>query len=569
LNGSTEDLRSLIFRRRNSAGKSIPIPYKDIVTGFDARYAPVLAGLPEQYAKVFDTFEGSQREKIGNKSAFDSFFVDGPRKVHAVYSDKPRRTAVNEGWYKGAIDRLASTLQSRSIRVSSKEEAIKGEQGDNRFTYDSSGMDLTTSSGPTWFIGPWYPTSGIDPKKRPEVQACYDYISGRYDDFIAAVRAEQWEVWFWTGMTYHRLVSRGSDVHDPKRNRLIIALEKAEPILWKIFTVALQESLRATKSPGGVRIHVAWMDLPNIDVDMQIMLREAEAHGRAVVSGDLSNFDATIPPWMLRDLGPVIDNWLQTDLKLGEALCYCLAYRTQLITPVGLVGCQPSSMKSGSGGTNLLDSLCNVLVHYYAEEAGLYKVHNLAVQGDDFVIDGEGVEPGAVEEAFEVFGMEANKSKQMYERGVLSYLQHIHFLEKIGGIASVYRSLSSSLTYERLRFKSGEWNPFAEIVRTISQLEVTALSPFFETLVEFVQEGDRYKLGANYPASEIISRSGQAGVETLERGTASVSKSGLRESGFDRLAVNRVLRGWSPPPWGSRERFLEVYGERASGITIA
>jgi hypothetical protein len=219
-------------------------------------------------------------------------------------------------------------------------------------------------------------------------------------------------------------------------------------------------------------------------------------------------------------------------------------------------------MKSGSGGTNLLDSLVQVLVHYYAEEAGLYKIHNLMVQGDDFCLDGEGVSPEAIEEAFKIFGMEANKSKQTFERGTLTYLQRVHLLGTLGGSASVYRSLNSILTYERMRYKEGEWNPFAEIVRTLSQLEVTNLSPFFLTLVGFVSEADRYSLGANLPAMEVMRRGGEAAAETLQRENGSVSKSGQLVSGFDRMAVNRVLRGWNPPPWGSRELFLEVYGDR-------
>jgi hypothetical protein len=396
------------------------------------------------------------------------------------------------------------------------------------------------------------------------VQRCFADILTRVDEFESAIRSGNLQAWLWTAVAYHRLVSRGMDIHDPKRDRLVAALEKAEPIWWKRFSVNMQDAEKRIIMPGGVRANVAWYDLPQIDLDMQIFLDEAEKNNRIVVSGDLSNFDATIPPWMIADMGNIIDAWLATDLRLGEALCYTLAYRTQLITPVGIYPAQPSSMKSGSGGTNNLDSKCNKIVHYYGEEIGLYKIHNLTVQGDDFCSDGEGVTPEAIEEVFKIFGMEANKSKQMYIRGVLSYLQKIHIRGVLGGAASVYRALNSSLTYERLRYKADEWNAFAEIARTLSQLETTAFSPFFEVLVDFVKRGDRYNLGANLPPSQVLARAGNAGRETIQRDEFAAWKSGSRKSGFDGMAVNRVLRGEKLPPWGSRERFYSVYGDRAN-----
>jgi hypothetical protein len=489
-------------------------------------------------------------------------------KVKAVYSDKPVSGKLKLNAHRRAVDKVQSLLSDNSVDLNSMKEAIHGASSgqSNPYLIDAEGMDGTTNSGLPFDISPWVPSPEVSGDKRLEVERAYEYIVSKAEQAIKSYSSD--EIVQWTALTFMRLVQKGYDIDNPKKVRIVMGLEKAEPILWKMFTFNLMAALRKFTTPSGNHVFVAWNDLPCIDADMQIILRQASAANRIVLSGDLSSFDATIPPWLMEQMGPVIGSWVKGGDRLAKGLCNSLAYHTLLVSPTQVYEDQPSSMKSGSGGTNLLDSLINLLVHYYAEELGLYKIHSISVQGDDFVVDGEGVTPDVVEEAFSHYGMEANASKQMYEPEVLSYLQRIHALGWEGGISSTYRTLGSSLSYERLRYSSGKWGPYSEVARTIGQLENCAFSPWFETLVEFVSAHDKYHLGADKPASEVIKLAGEAGKESLLRGSNTAWKAALTDtSGFAKLAVNGVLRGETLPPLGSHERYLRVYGDRVNNCS--
>jgi hypothetical protein len=362
----------------------------------------------------------------------------------------------------------------------------------------------------------------------------------------------------WWAIVAKRLAQK----KDPmKRKRIVIALEKAEAVLWKTFTPALMDIMRAVEI-GGIRPFVAWIDLPVIDVEMQKLLNRATNAGRNVLSGDLASFDATIPPWMIVEMGEVMESWFKPGMGwIARGLCSALANNVNLITPNKVYPAQPSSMKSGSGGTNLLDSLCNMTAQFYGEEIGLYKIEALCVQGDDFVVDGPGIQPDGIAEAFDHFGMIAHPTKQMYEPNALSYLQRIHYKDRLGGISSTFRTLGSIESYERLRYRSGDWNGWVDVVRAISQVENTVFNPAFVPFVQFIQRGDKFELGANIAPSRVLELSGDVGKDVIQHDVNASWKSAQSESGFDRMLVNRVLRGDNQlAPQGSREFFLQAYG---------
>jgi hypothetical protein len=298
-----------------------------------------------------------------------------------------------------------------------------------------------------------------------------------------------------------------------------------------------------------------------IDQDMQLMLRTAEDGGRAVISGDVAGYDASIPPALIAKMGYMIGGWLFNAEYLGVGLCRSLAYGVDLITPNKIWQHGPSSMKSGSGLTNLVDSLILLTILIYGEKIGMYKIVNVAVQGDDFVLDAIGATPEKIQTIFSHFGMDAHPDKQMYTRRALQYLQRVHFLGWTGGISSVYRTLGSLLSYERLRYRSKDWTGYTDVVRAISQLDNCVFNPAFEPLVEFVREGDKFDLGAGISPSLVLQKSGDAGEDVIYRDTNASWKSGGDINGFAQNAVNGVLRDEQLPPLGSRERFIRAYGE--------
>jgi hypothetical protein len=340
----------------------------------------------------------------------------------------------------------------------------------------------------------------------------------------------------------------------------VIAFPKDNAIVWKILTPSAIEALRMITADGGVRIFVGWVDLPAIDMNMQVMLKLAEAEGRTVLSGDVSNFDANLPPKLIEKIGEVIGSWTRGYEHLFANLVRGELYNTSLITPNKFWDAQPSSLKSGSGGTNFVGSLCNLAIQYYGEEIGMYKVRNVCVLGDDFVLDGEGVSPEATSEVFAHFGMESNPSKQFVERGFLHFLQRLHQLGRPGGIASVMRTLGHAMSLERLQFPSSQWNKYSYTVRTLSQLQNAVFNPWFTSLVDTVKSGDRVKLGADFnDPNELVKQSGIAGEYMLEQAGNVTWKDLGKMTAFPNWAVNGVVRGESLPS-DVNALYQRVYG---------
>lgn len=557
--GSTQDLRSPFWSKRTGKTRTW-IPREELVASFWQQINKQEVGLSTQFRELLLDTEAGQLKNIGPQSVFLPWGEDGPQKVAEVYKDKPGLSNLDQRALKRAIDRLVALVPTNSIRMESIRSVVNRERV-NPHAVDQPGMDTHTNSGPPYYINPWKPNGNTKADKRAESQAAFEYIVERAQRAQEALL--QGHPVSWNAIAAKRLAQK-SDVM--KRKRLVIALEKAEPVIWKTFTPQLIEKLREVKMPGGVRPFVAQLDLPEIDKDCQLALRVAESANRIVIGGDYSAYDSSLSPALIELAGSVIGKWLYKGEKLGKALAQSMANKVTLITPNKIWDERPSSMKSGSGGTNLVDSLINLLVMFYGEEIGAFKIVNCAVQGDDFFLDAIGADPEAIHEVAASFGLEAHPDKQMYTRKALAYLQRIHLHGYLGGMASVCRTLGSIMSYERMMYSPSEWNAWVDIIRALSQLENTAFSPWFETLVEFVKKGDKHSLGANLPPSEVIALAGGAGNDFLQRelGRPNKSKDSSQPvmNGFVNMAVNGVLRGESLPPLGSVARFSRVYGKR-------
>jgi hypothetical protein len=564
--GSEEDLRSPLFSKKGPKGDLTHLPY-DIIKGKFAEVLrhvdPTQRGLTKAQLGILTIWENAQAESWGSKSTHLPWMEDGETKVKAIYSDKPQKKQMNVPAYRRALDRIQSMVPSNSIRMTDLETAVKGRPGRTTDAFDTDGMDTTTNSGPPHYRSPFKPTDDQNEEDRRQSEASYQYIMSKAKKLLPGLHRGRVPKWW--AVASQRIVSKGPDPLNPKKKRLVIALEKTETVIWKTITPQAIDALKLY-SLNGVRPLVALYDRPQIINDCQVMLNDAHRMGLTVLSGDLSGFDASIPPWMISNLGPILDSWLHGSTKIGSALTKALSNQVGLITPSRIYDQQPSSMKSGSGFTNLGDSLVNMSALYYGEEIGLYKIHSFSVQGDDFIILGEGISPDSVSEAFSHFGMEAHPDKQMYERDTLSYLQKLHFRGYYGDVASVYRVMISALTYERIKFRPDEWSWAADVVRNLSQLENAVFSPYFEETLKFAASGDKFNLGSSYEPTRLLALSGDAGIKSVKENLVASWKGGnlnaATPDGFTSMAVNGVLRGELLPPHGSAARFKRAFGKR-------
>lgn len=341
--------------------------------------------------------------------------------------------------------------------------------------------------------------------------------------------------------------------------RVVIGVDKRDTCLGKPILNRLIEVCKEVRNPDGTSMFSALCSRLVVDKTMQKMLETAERNGLTVLSTDFSSFDATINPYLMWDVAEAVASWMTpkaANIFLG--LVWSEFFNCRTIAPCGIYGPGPSSMKSGTIFTNILDSLYNLASQRYGVFAGYYEdilCHN--VQGDDATIIGHGVDEHSFEKCVASLGLVGNASKQYKVPHTLAFCQMIHVYGYPGGIYPISRCAASIVSTEddvRMEPGSGEKNIYNYIVsyRTICRLENSCFNPEFAKFVNMVADEDRVNhLCRDMPAAALAKAAGSY-ADKYERYYKDFpwKSFGSTKSGFANSPVNRVLRGELPPPPG-------------------
>jgi hypothetical protein len=562
--GNTNDWRGNYFIKSREEGKYQWMDYDEIVKLADQELGVFDGDESGVMGMIAEHLETGNRERIGPKGLFKPASQDLAEKIRVIWSPKETPKQLDMDALEAAFEDLRGILPPNSISTVGIDVAMRATPYDATFEDEVEGLDPTTNSGPPWFKRNWSPL-GYEPgdKRRARAEMIYSYY--RNDAKQALNVLSRGKLYPFTSMAAQRLTQRGPDqLADDKYKRLVVAMFKTDAILCKMVTAMLIPALRQLAVfNGSVRTFAALMDAPFVDISCQHMMGESQ--GRTILSTDFSGFDQTQIPWIIVRIGEIIASWIRGGNVWVAKLVESMVMNTSILSPVGFFEPGPSSMKSGHGFTNLIDSLISLLNLFYGQRIGAWKIHNAMVQGDDGATDGEDVTPDVFEEVSSHLGLSASNKKQFFEEGAVHYLQRLHLAGKVGGIYSLYRSLGSVLSYERLKFDPDDWNPYLEAMQTISRLDNCAFHPHFERLVEFVAKHDKYELGRNLDPDEVISKAGGLWTEVLHSVEQETINARVdRKKGFATSPANEVLRNRPLPEFGSHERFIHVYGERAT-----
>jgi hypothetical protein len=517
--------------------------------------------------------EEDQAKNWGPQSQFLPWTLDGPKKLHAVMSDKPARSQVDFGAIEQAMDHVAGLLPHRSIKRIPLKEAITGMGGNAKFALDTS----TNAGFPSW-LRDWYATTDekLTDARVAVIRNVMEEASALYD---AAKHAQSYKevVTDFVGTASQRTVQKGPRPLMPnkdgvlKSKRLVIAMPKKETVAGKTIMAPLQQALSQVRNPSsGVRLIPAWSPQPTLDKNIQKFLEFAAHAGRTPLSGDISSFDSSLPPWFMWLVSQAMSKWMdETTANLFLGIMYSDIYRTSVICPSEVVEACPSSVKSGSIFTSLIGCIANYAIQIYGMYAGYYEIDQICVMGDDFIVDGEGVTPDSISKPFADLGMECNPSKQFCHPNMVHFLQRLHVLGAPGGQGSIFRVGGSLLSVEDdTQLKWDERNKYAYIFQALARLENAAFNPEYETLIEFARLGDeRYHLGASMTTQEIVAGAGSYAERKLLEAVVKPWKSTGTGVPFDNWSVNRVLRGAAMPPIG-KERFEFVYGIKYDKVPL-
>jgi hypothetical protein len=555
--GSTQDLRS---------GSTKSVTYEQAIAECDVLMKRTISRIPDAVLRdaFMEELETSNRKNIGPKSMHRPYSEDGPAKLAAVLAPKSVSGDFDQQAFNRALSRLVAMVPAGSLRLDDEYQVLSRERSKgHEFDIDAPGLDGTRNSGLPYLTRPFKPNPSMSPKVYERTRQIFEDIAAT--SIRKRKRLLQNQDVEYVAIVGQRLVNKGlKQLESEKSKRLILALSKDEAVNWKVFTPQLQESLKMCKAPSGIRPFMAWYDAPQIDEEIQKHLRWAESRGLTTLSGDISGFDASVVPQAWQQVADAASVWFK-EPNYFKALNRSVINNVTIVSPIGIHAPVASSIKSGSGGTNLMDCLINIATLFYGEEMGFYKAESYAVQGDDFFVAGEGVEPESVAEAYAHLNLEVHPDKQTFCRGRLNYLQRMHVLGWKGGIASLYRVVGSLLVYERLTVKPDQWNPYLETIQSISKLENLAFHPGFEGAINMVAQWDRYKYFRDLTPDTIVSKAGSLASDVLARDSAASISTRTAEGtkqGFANSPVNGVLRGEVMPPVGSKERFLRVYGNQ-------
>jgi len=560
--GNSQDWRSNYFiKQRRSSRGNLWMTYSEVLKIAD-RYLLDQIGADTFTGKVYQHLEGSNRERIGPKGLYKPASVDLSKKVKAVWSPKEMPSQVVEPALMRALERYGAMFAPHSLSFVGIDVAMRATPYDAAFEHEVQGLDPSKNSGSPWYKRNWSPHSyGTNDPKRKRAEMIFAYYRDATKRALAILG--QGKTVSFRAMLAQRLTQRGQDQFaDGKYKRPVVAMPKENAILGKMVSANLIPAARLiTPFRGSVKTFSALSDSPVVDLSCQLQMQQAG--NNTVLSTDFSNFDASLVPWLLIEIGKQMSKWYRGGDWVAK-LVESMVRKTSMLSPVGFWPEIDSSMKSGDGLTNWLDSSVSIVNLFYGEEVGAWKINNAMVQGDDGATDGDGVTPEVFEEVSSHLGLSANKNKQFYEDGAMHYLQRLHLAGSLGGIYSVYRSLGSMLSYERLKFDPDQWNPYLEAMQTISRIDNCPFHPQFVNLVELMAAHDKYRLGRDLDAKEVIARAGELWQKVLyDIQHESINAKTGDSSGFVNSPANRVLRGGSLPPLGSYERFIDVYGERA------
>lgn len=292
---------------------------------------------------------------------------------------------------------------------------------------------------------------------------------------------------------------RGQSSGDPDfpKQRVVWMMDHMETVIGLALQVPLLDKLRINERFS------AWNHLSVVDKTVTSFI---DSTTTPIMSADYNGFDKTLPEvvihlvfelfryWFDKGDWAAID-WLEEQfLTLG------------IVTPDGIFSDRFKSVPSGSGLTNLVDSLGQLLM--------IGKLRS-SVLGDDGIYLGVADPDELSDFLLTSYGVRVSTDKGGYSRDQVRYLQRLH-LRKYRihglcvGIRSLVRTWKGACYLER---KIPGLHPAFFSARTISQLENAKNHPNFRKAVRYFFERD--KLLHQFDPAELFRLAG--GIDFVEK----------------------------------------------------
>jgi hypothetical protein len=328
----------------------------------------------------------------------------------------------------------------------------------------------------------------------------------------------------------------GSTVHI--KNRTVWMFDHLETI------VGLSAQIPTLNALRGCEEFAAWNNLDHVDEAMTKVLHTS--HGDKIISVDFSGFDQSVPGWLISLAFKILKSWFATrDWPQLDWLEHQFK-TTGCLTPDGWAVGRVGGVPSGSALTNLIDSLCQLILWHYVSWRLRVEIRFLTVLGDDGVILFKG--SPAMDEISDLvqaeFGMTVSSDKGGTSSDSAQFLQRLHMLNYkpdgslCRGVRSVMRTWNGVCHLER---RTSDLPPQFFSARAIMQLENCKWHPNFTKLVGHYFRVDRYAKVLD--PVEIFDEAGGTGkVEEVLRLRSFKSGQELPSQGLNQFATVSELR---------------------------
>lgn len=544
------------------------------------------------YTEIFLEVEAHQAEKIGPRGCFPDM-RDGwiEEFFDKVWSDKPPKKELDKAAIAESLRWFASLIPAHSLDIDDAtidkvwSETLSSEDGPS----SESALNTDTNSCFPDYVHKWlvFDDPGATDAQRAVSAKIRRQVTMVYR---LAMKAKSYKeilpyLHFVATANQRTNVSAGyvrtdSNTYRGKlmsKLRGVVAMPKMDTCLGKALFIKMLPAIRKIKNQDGTPVFLGLFHPAVIDKACQQILETASRSGLVPLSIDYSAFDSTIPPWLMWEVAKAAATWMSHRMaNLWLALVYAFIYQTTLISLSKIYPEGPSSMKSGSWLTNMMDSFVNLVVQRYGLEAGHYKsLITMIVHGDDGIMTGVGVTPDTYEPAADAVGLSANKDKQFYRKDSLAFCQKVHFRGLPGGIYPISRATAAIISKEdddvRLETDKdvvGQF-PYVLAYRTICRMETAAFNPEFARYVNLVADNIDGHLFRDMPANRLAKLAGTY-ADKYQAAVADKPWKGLamgEKGGFAGLCVNRVLHGEVPPKPG-RALFEWVYNVNYDSVTF-
>lgn len=461
-------LRSILSRNEHGSDQIVRTPFwhsgapGPILRKWDqvlVRHADALPG--DLYA-----VEQHNREKVG------------PMSITNPFSNPEKRAGVEAYWLnvEGFQNRVSEEAIERTLHDFSAIRGLRPLSFEN--TVDD--MRLNTWSGA-------------------------DMSTTRADVVEYTLRLIRSGVYNWAAVLLHRGQEGGPEPED----------EKDRPVMGFPFGANIQELcvykplIKATQTRLPTLVP-GWVS--NEMVDLQVTkLFDTGSSRDPVIGTDFASFDTHFNRG-LQDTGQLILRGLFTPSDFMEwwfGSVFWYAFTLPLICTESVMYANDDSgwnhgMGSGSGATQGLETPTHRAMHHqYAIDQGTEINPNSQDLGDDSLVKGDDLTLDGIMDTCKRLGQEMNPDKQEVSTDHCVYLRRYHDVDYrvdgvMVGIYPTFRALGRLLFQERFHDPSW-WNAEMVTLRALSIIENCEWHPLFEEFVDFVLEGDKYKLGLKIP----------------------------------------------------------------------